>query len=41
VGLQLVEFRECVIDEKWLLAKPKWREYLNWPVSFALVWRRG
>jgi SAM-dependent methyltransferase len=41
VGLRLVEFRECVIDEKWLLAKPKWREYLNWPVSFALVWRRG
>ena len=40
-GLVLVEFRECVIDEQWLLTKPKWREYLNWPVSFALVWRRG
>jgi len=37
-GLGIAEFRECVIDEKWLVSKPKWREYLNWPVSFALVW---
>lgn len=40
-GLVLVEFRECVIDQQWLLTKPKWREYLHWPVSFALVWRHG
>jgi len=39
-GLRITEFRECVIDEKWLASKPKWREYLNWPVSFALVWSR-
>lgn len=39
-GLQLVEFRECVIDGAWLRTKPKWRPYLNWPVSFAMVWRR-
>jgi SAM-dependent methyltransferase len=39
-GLVLAEFRECVIDEAWLETKPKWRAYLNWPVSFALVWRR-
>jgi NAD(P)-dependent dehydrogenase (short-subunit alcohol dehydrogenase family) len=38
-GLTLVEFQERVIDEDWLLTKPKWREYLHWPVSFALVWR--
>ena len=38
-GLILSEFRECVIDEQWLLAKPKWRKYRNWPISFALVWR--
>jgi SAM-dependent methyltransferase len=38
--LALVEFRECVIDEAWLQAKPKWRQFLNWPVSFAMVWRR-
>jgi SAM-dependent methyltransferase len=40
-GLILIDFRECIIDEHWLLTKPKWRDYLNWPVSFALVWRRG
>lgn len=38
-GFTLDEFKECVIDEAWLEAKPKWRPYLNWPVSFALVWR--
>jgi hypothetical protein len=35
-----MEFQECVIDEKWLATKPKWVNYLNWPVSFALVVRR-
>jgi hypothetical protein len=39
-GLLLIECRECLIDEHWLLAKPKWRKYLNWPVSFGIVWRR-
>jgi hypothetical protein len=36
----MAEFRECVIDEKWLAGEPKWREYINWPVSFALVWAK-
>jgi SAM-dependent methyltransferase len=39
-GMGMTEFRECVIDEKWLAGKPKWREYVNWPVSFALVWTK-
>jgi SAM-dependent methyltransferase len=39
-GLALVEFQECLIDEEWLRTKPKWRQYLKWPVSFALVWRK-
>jgi SAM-dependent methyltransferase len=39
-GFGIAEFRECIIDEQWLLSKPKWREYMNWPVSFALVWSR-
>jgi hypothetical protein len=39
-GLALVEFRECIIDEAWLKTKPKWRPYLNWPASFAMVWRK-
>jgi hypothetical protein len=37
-GLTLLEFQERVIDEDWLLTKPKCREYMHWPVSFALVW---
>ena len=40
-GLTLLEFQERVIDEDWLLSKPKWRQYLHWPVSFALIWRRA
>jgi SAM-dependent methyltransferase len=40
-GLSLAEFRECVIDEAWLKTKPKWRAHLGWPVSFAMVWRKG
>jgi SAM-dependent methyltransferase len=40
-GLRLAEVEECVIDEAWLETKPKWRRYLNWPVSFGLVWRRS
>jgi SAM-dependent methyltransferase len=39
-GLALAEFEECVIDEAWLETKPKWRPYLHWPVSFALLWRK-
>jgi SAM-dependent methyltransferase len=39
-GLSLVEFQECVIDEAWLKTKPKWRPYLNWPASFAMVWSK-
>lgn len=39
--LRLVGFDECVIDEEWLKTKPKWRPYLNWPVSFAMLWRKG
>jgi len=39
-ALTLAEFKECVIDEAWLETKPKWRPYLHWPVSFAVVWRQ-
>ncbi len=38
-GLTLIEFQEHLIDEDWVLRKPKWRDCMNWPVSFALVWR--
>jgi SAM-dependent methyltransferase len=39
-GMTLVEFNECVVDRDWLRTKPKWEKYLNWPVSFAMVWRK-
>jgi SAM-dependent methyltransferase len=39
-ALTLAEFQECVIDEDWLSSKAKWRDFLNWPVSFALVWKK-
>jgi SAM-dependent methyltransferase len=39
-GLTMVELHECVIDEEWLTTKPTWRRYLNWPASFAMVWRK-
>lgn len=37
-GWTLREMREGLIDEKWLAAKPKWRQYEHRPISFALVW---
>ena len=39
--LALVELDECLIDEAWLATKPKWRRYLGWPASFAMVYRKG
>jgi SAM-dependent methyltransferase len=40
-GLVLADLKERIIDEAWLATKPKWRQYLNWPVSFALVWTKA
>lgn len=39
-GWALCEMHEGLIDEEYLTLKPKWSRYQNWPVSFALVWRR-
>ena len=36
----LVEMDEGIIDEAWLVKKPKWEKYLNRPVSFAMVWHK-
>src|SRR5262245_42249030 len=40
-GLQLVEMRERVVDDRWIACKPKWEQYRDHPVSFAMVWRRA
>ena len=39
-GLRLVEMIEGVVDEDWLVAKPKWRKHLDRPISFAMVWAK-
>jgi SAM-dependent methyltransferase len=39
-GWTLIEMEEGLIDEEWLAAKPKWAKYRQWPVSYAMVWRK-
>jgi SAM-dependent methyltransferase len=39
-GWQLTEFREQVIDDRWVKIKPTWGAYRDIPISFACVWRR-
>jgi len=40
-GWSLVEMDEGLVDEAWLVKKPKWETYAGLPVSFAMVWRPG
>ena len=39
-GWVLVEMDEGVVNDEWLVKKPKWEKYRDWPMSFALVWRK-
>lgn len=39
-GWTLIEMEEGLIDEEWIAAKPKWAKYRQWPVSYAMVWRK-
>lgn len=39
-GWTLREMDEGIVDEKWLLKKPNWKQYLHRPVSFAMVWQK-
>lgn len=39
-GFRLVEMIEGVIDQAWIDAKPKWAQFRNHPVSFAMVWEK-
>lgn len=39
-GWTLREMEEGLIDEAWLLKKPKWEHKLGLPVSFVIVWGR-
>jgi hypothetical protein len=40
-GLGLVEMRERLVDDEWIALKPKWEQYRDHPISFAMVWRKG
>jgi SAM-dependent methyltransferase len=40
VGLALGALHERVIDDEWIVLKPKWERFRDHPVSFAFVWSR-
>lgn len=40
-GWELREMYEGLVDDEWLVHKPKWRRFLDQPVSFAMVWQLG
>ncbi|PYN90140.1 MAG: SAM-dependent methyltransferase [Candidatus Rokuibacteriota bacterium] len=40
VDLTLIEMRERLVDDRWIALKPRWKQYRNHPVSFAMVWRK-
>ena len=39
-GWSLREMHEGLVDDEWLAQKPKWSQYRNRPVSFAMVWQK-
>jgi SAM-dependent methyltransferase len=39
VGLALIEMRERLVDDRWIALKPRWAQYRNHPVSFAMAWQ--
>lgn len=41
VGWALHTMDEGVIDAEWVKIKPKWEPFLNTPVSYVMVWRKG
>lgn len=40
-GWALAEMCEGLVDADWVAAKPKWERFRGFPISAALVWRRG
>ncbi len=39
-GWRLTEMEEGLVDDAWLVKKPKWKAYLGIPISFAMVWKK-
>ena len=40
-GLSIADMRERLVDDRWLTLKPRWEQYRNHPVSFAIAWKLG
>ena len=40
-GWTLVEMRERLIDDTWVVLKPAWAAFRGHPISFAMVWRKA
>ncbi|PYM27280.1 MAG: SAM-dependent methyltransferase [Candidatus Rokuibacteriota bacterium] len=40
-GLSLIEMRERLVDDRWIVLKPRWEQYRHHPVSFAMVWQKA
>jgi len=36
----LVEMHEGIVDEECVARKPNWERYMNWPITFAMLWQR-
>lgn len=39
-GWSLLEMDEGLVNDEWLVKKPRWGAYRGLPVSFVMVWRR-
>ena len=37
----LREMHEGLIDDEWIAQKPKWTQYKNRPISYAMVWQKS
>jgi SAM-dependent methyltransferase len=40
-GWTLAEMDEGLVDDAWLVKRPKWERYRGLPISFAMAWRRA
>jgi SAM-dependent methyltransferase len=40
-GWRLAEMEEGLVDDAWIVAKPKWADRRDRPVSFAFVWEKA
>ena len=39
-GWSLIEMHEGIVDEECVVRKPNWERYMNWPITFAMMWQK-